>query len=449
MIDARRLAYQILLNLEKQSAYPDRLIRGALQRQSGLKEEDRALLTELVYGVIRWQGLLDWHADQLIKAKPQKVTPEIRILLRLALYQILYLNRIPDHAAVNESVKIAKSTQPAHLVGFVNAVLREAIRREGKWEWPLPETEPETYLAITTSHPRWFVRRCLDEFGFDEALSLCRANNTIAPLVLRVNTLKTSAADLIARLQGEGLNAEQSPYLPDAVRLSGPRQDIGRLSVHEQGWVHVQDEASQLISLILDPLSGERILDMCAGFGGKSTHVANLMRNEGEIVAVDQSSWKLKELQQNARRQDISIIRTVAGDALEVLPEQLGSCDRVLLDAPCSGFGTLRRKPDIKWRRHPKDPYRFSQLQRKLLEHASLFVKKGGILVYATCTVFLEENEGVVEDFCRRHENWALESVADFLPESCRDMVQGGFIKSWPHRHDVDGFFAARWRRVK
>jgi 16S rRNA (cytosine967-C5)-methyltransferase len=448
MINARRLAYQILLNLEKQSAYPDRLIRGALQRQPGLKEEDRALLTELVYGVIRWQGLLDWHADQLIRARHKKVAPEIRILLRLALYQILHLDRIPDHAAVNEAVKIAKSTQPPHLVGFVNAVLREAIRREGKWEWPLPETEPEEYLAVTTSHPRWFIRRCLDEFGFDETLSLCRANNTIAPLVLRVNTLKTSAAELMAYLHEEGLNAQPSPCLPDAVRLIGPRQDIGRLSVHERGWVHIQDEASQLISLILDPLPGERILDMCSGFGGKSTHIANLMRNEGEIVAVDQSSWKLQELQQNARRQDISIITTIASDALDLLPEQLGSYDRVLLDAPCSGFGTLRRKPDIKWRRHLKDPYRFSQLQRKLLENASLFVKKGGILVYATCTVFSEEDERVAEDFCRRHEKWALESVADFLPESCRDMVEGGFLKSRPHRHDVDGFFAARWRRM-
>jgi 16S rRNA (cytosine967-C5)-methyltransferase len=449
MINARRLAYQILLNLEKQSSYPDRLIRGTLQRHSSLKEEDRALLTELVYGVVRWRGLLDWHAERLFKTKTQKVAPEIRILLRLALYQILYLDRIPDHAAVNETVKIAKSTQPPHLVGFVNAVLREAIRRDGRWDWPLPEAEPEEYLAVTTSHPRWFVGKCLDEFGFDEALSLCRANNTTAPLVFRVNTLKTSTADVVAALQGKGCNAQPSPYLPDAVRVSGLRQDLARLSVHEQGWVHVQDEASQVVSLILNPVPGERILDLCAGFGGKSTHIGGLMGNQGEIVAVDQSSWKLNELKENARRQDIGIIKTIAGDALDLDPEQLGTFDRVLLDAPCSGFGTLRRKPDIKWRRHPKDPHRFSRLQSKLLEHASLFVKKGGILVYATCTLFSEEDEQVAEEFSRRHKDWTLESAGDILPESCLNMVKGGFLKSWPHRHDVDGFFAARWCRTE
>jgi 16S rRNA (cytosine967-C5)-methyltransferase len=449
MINARRLAYQILLNLEKHSSYPDRLIRGALQRQKEFREEDRALLTELVYGVVRWQGLLDWHLDQLIRTKPQKVAPEIRILLRLALYQILHLNRIPEHAAVNEAVKIAKSTQPAHLAGFVNAVLREAIRRNGKWEWPPPETKPEEFLAVTTSHPSWFARRCMDELGFEEALSLCRANNSIAPLVIRVNTIKTSTLDLMGALHEKGLNVQQSPYLPDALRLSGLRRDIAQLSCHEQGWSHVQDEASQLVSVILDPLAGERVLDLCAGFGGKSSHIANLMGNEGEIVAVDQSSWKLHELQQNARRQAIRSIKTIASDALDLRPEQLGNYDRVLLDAPCSGFGTLRRKPDIKWRRHPKDPYRFSRLQRNLLEHASLFVKKGGILVYATCTFFSEEDEQVAGDFCKRHEDWALESAADFLPKSCKNMVEGSFFKSWPHRHNIDGFFAARWRRME
>jgi len=448
MINARRLAYQVLLNLDKQASYPDRVIRGSLQRRPDFKEEDRALLTELVYGVLRWQGLLDWHADQMIKIKPQKVAPEIRVLLRLALYQVLLLDRIPDHAAVNETVKIAKSTQPVHVAGFVNAILREAIRRKGRWEWPSPETEPEDYLAVTTSHPHWFVLRCLEEFGFDEALSLCRANNTVAPLVLRVNTHKIPAVELMDCMSGAGLNVQPSPVLPDAIRLIGPRQDVSRLSFYRRGLGYVQDEASQLVSLILRPSPGERILDICAGFGGKSTHVAGLMQNRGEVIAVDQSSWKLQELQQNARRQDITIIKTIAADAMDVQPVRLGSFDRVLLDAPCSGFGTLRRKPDIKWRRHPKDPYRFSRIQRRLLEHASLFVKKGGVLVYATCTIFPEEDEGVAMEFSGRHKDWALEPVDHVLPESCRDMVREGFFRSWPHRHGVDGFFAAGWRRV-
>lgn len=448
MINARRLAYQVLLNHEKQASYPDRLVRAVLRRREDLKDEDRALLTELVYGVLRWKGNLDWYIDQLSNIKPPKIAPEIRILLRLALYQIIYLTRIPDHAAVNEAVKIAKASQPPHLAGFVNAILREAIRREGKWNWPSSASHPAEYLAVTTSHPQWFVQRCLKEFNFEETQALCQVNNTIAPLVLRVNPRKIPALELVERLHAAGVHAESSPYLPDAVRLFGLRQDPAGVPGYREGWIHVQDEASQLISLILDPQPGERILDLCAGFGGKTTHAGILMENTGEIVAVDQSSWKLQELQQNARRQGLTIVTIVAGDARELLPAKLGHFDRVLLDAPCSGFGTLRRKPDIKWRRHPKDPYRFSQLQRELLQRASLFVKKGGVLVYATCTVFSDEDETVADDFSRRHEGWTLELAADLLPESCRDMVQGNFFKSWPHRHGVDGFFAARWRRM-
>lgn len=449
MTNARRLAYQVLLNLEKQASHPDRLLRAALQRHPELKDEDRALSTELVYGVLRWRGTLDWHINQLSSVKPERIAPEVRLLLRLALHQILHLDRIPDHAAVNEAVKVARASQPPHVAGFVNAVLREAIRREGRWAWPSLENAPDELLAVATSHPRWFVQRCLKEFGFEEARSLCQANNTIAPLVLRVNPRMMPAADVVRHLREAGIHAEPSPCLPDAVRLFGLRRDFAGLPGYREGWFQVQDEASQLVSLILDPQPGERILDLCAGFGGKTTHLGLLMDNTGEIVAVDQSSWKLQELRHNARRQGLSIITTVVGDARELSPTTLGSFDRVLVDAPCSGFGTLRRKPDIKWRRHPKGPYRFSQLQRELLERASLLVKEGGMLVYSTCTVFAEENEMVAEDFPRCYQDWALEAVADFLPESCREMVQGNYFKSWPHRHQVDGFFAARWRRMR
>jgi len=448
MTNARRLAYQVLLNLEKQASYPDRLMRAALQRHPQLKPEERALFTELVNGVLRWQGTLDWHIDQLSTVKPHKIASSVRLLLRLALYQILNLDRIPDHAAVNETVRIARTSHPPHVAGFINAILREAIRREGRWPWPSPEREPDAFLTATTSHPRWFVQRCLKEFGFEETTALCQANNTIAPLVLRVNCPKVSLSQLLGRLREVGVRAEPSPRLASAVRLVGPRQDLGGLPGYQEGWFQVQDEASQAVSLIVDPRPGERILDLCAGFGGKTTHLGMLMANTGRIIAVDQSSWKLHELSQNAHRQGLSTVTTVVADVRELSPAKLGQFDRVLLDAPCSGFGTLRRKPDIKWRRHPKDPYRFSQQQRELLERASLFVREGGILVYATCTIFSEEDEWVAEDFGKSHRDFDLEAVGDSLPTTCRDMVPAKCFKSWPHRHGVDGFFAARWRRV-
>ncbi|MGV8074944.1 MAG: 16S rRNA (cytosine(967)-C(5))-methyltransferase RsmB [Syntrophobacteraceae bacterium] len=448
MINARTLAYQILLHLDQKASYPDRLIRTMMERHSRLDERDRALLTELVYGVLRWQGRLDRHIDQLSKVKPQKIASPIRILLRTALYQILFLDRIPSHAAVNETVKIAKSTQPEHLVRFVNAILREALRRTGDWNRLSPEENPEEYLAVMTSHPRWLVSRYLKELGFDETERLCRANNDIAPMVLRVNSLLSEVLQVIGRLEEDGITAEPSPYLSDAVRVTGIRRDITQIPIYQNGWVQIQDEASQLISRLLSPQPGARVLDLCAGFGGKSTHMAAIMKNEGDILSVDMSAWKLEELKENAVRQGISIIRTEACNVLELDPDKSGKFDRVLLDAPCSGFGSLRRNPDIKWRRHPKDPYRFSRIQSDLLQHAAKFVSGGGILVYATCTMLSEENEEVAGKFEETHPQWSPESAADFLPDKCGSMTDGAYFKSWPHRHGIDGFFGARWRKL-
>jgi 16S rRNA (cytosine967-C5)-methyltransferase len=447
MINSRSLAYQILLHLNRKAAHPDRLIRAMLDRHSRLEERDRALLTEMVYGVLRWQGRLDWHIDQLSRVSAKKIAPEIRILLRLALYQILMLDRIPPHAAVNETVKLAKASQPPHVVGFVNALLREALRRGGDWNWPSEEADPAGRLAVTTSYPLWFIQKCLKELGAEETSRLCQASNMIAPMTLRVNTLRTSASEVLQWLRERDMEAELSPYLPHAVRITTLRQDISRLPIFQEGWIQVQDEASQLISHLAAPRPGERILDLCAGFGGKSTHLAILMENVGEVVAVDHSPWKLEELRQNAARQGVGIVKILAGDVLELKPEAIGYFDRVLLDAPCSGFGALRRKPDIKWTRHLKDPYRFSQLQKSLLAHASGFVKEGGVLVYATCTFFREEDEGVAEDFSVAHPGWEVQPAGSCLPEGAHSMVEGAFFKSWPHRHGTDGFFGARWRR--
>ena len=447
MISARFLAYQILLHIDQKASHPDRLIRVMLQRHSRMDERDRALTTELVYGVLRWQGRLDWHIDQLSKIKPKKIDPAVRIALRLALYQILLLNRIPSHAAVNESVKIIKASQPPRFAGFVNALLREALRRNGNWDWPSPENDPAEFLAITTSHPRWLVRQFISEIGLQEAQELCAANNQVAAMALRVNTLKSSVPEVMERLKYSGIEAESSVYLADALRVTGLRQDISRLPEFLEGLVQVQDEASQLVALMIAPKPGDRVLDLCSGFGGKSTHIGILMKNRGEIVSIDNSAWKIEELRENAIRQGIGIIRAETDDVLELSPEQIGSFDRVLLDAPCTGFGSIRRNPDIKWRRHPKDPFRFARLQKRLLSHAARFVKPGGVLLYATCTVLQSENDEVAREFSEQHPEFIIESAAEYLPQTCRSMADGDFFKSWPHRHGVDGFFGARWRR--
>ncbi len=449
MITPRMLAYQILLHLEQGLSHPDRLIRGMMERHSGLDPRDKALLTELVYGTLRWQGRLDWHIDRLSSVKPEKIVRPVRVLLRLALYQILFLDRVPDHAAVNESVNIAKGTQPSYVAGFVNGVLREAIRRGSNWDWPDERKSPDENLAVTTSHPLWLARRCRSEMGPEEARRFFEANNSVAPMALRVNPLKGSPSEALARLLEMGVAAEPSPHLPSAIRVSGLRQDLARTSVYQEGLVQIQDEASQLVGHIVSPTPGERVLDLCAGFGGKATHLGALMENRGEILSIDEAAWKIEELRGNARRQSIGIIDGEAAGVLELSAEHRGEFDRVLLDAPCSGLGSVRHNPDIKWRRNLKDPYRFSQIQSALLQHASRFVRKGGVLVYATCTVFREEDEDVAERFNSANPGWAAEPVSPFLPEACRSMAEGVFLRSWPHRHGVDGFFIARWKRVE
>lgn len=446
MIGARTLAYQVLLHIDRKASHPDRLIRAVLDRHGRLEERDRALLTELVYGTLRWQGRLDWFIEQLSKVRRSKIAPAVRVLLRLGLYQILMLDRIPSHAAVNESVKIARSSQPPHVAGFVNAVLREAVRRRETRDWPPSPEIPSESLAVETSHPIWFVRKWIEEFGFGETRGLCRANNDVAPLVLRVNRLKADPRRVLEWLGENHVDAVLSPYLEDAVRVTGLGRDVSILPIFTDGWVQVQDEASQIVSHLVGPEPGERVLDLCSGFGGKTTHLGILMRNEGEILAVDRSAWKLEELKENAERQGIGIIRSLASDVLELSPDRIGKFDRVLVDAPCSGFGSIRRKPDIKWVRHPKDPFRYARIQKELLAHAGNFVKRGGALVYATCTVFREEDEDVAADFSGQHPDWRIEPAEEHLPDACANMVEHSCFRSWPHRHGVDGFFGARWR---
>ncbi len=442
----RELAVEILLKVETRKAYADILLDHLLKR-TALPARDRALLTQLVYGTLRWRGRLDWHLDRSLSRSLAGTKPYLRNLLRLTLYQLLFLDRVPDYAAVNEAVELAKRHGGGKAGGLVNAVAR-ALLREKESQEPGLKGDRVSRLSVFWSHPEWLVKKWSDYFGPDETEALLEANNQESFLTLRANRLKGDRAGLIELLRAEGFDAEPAAWAPQGIRLKqGSAAD--RLPGFEQGLFQIQGEASQLIGYILDPRPGERIFDGCAAPGGKTTHIAELMEDQGEIIATDLSAQGLEKLKQNVRRLAVTSVKPFLVDLGRGLTEALAApYDRILVDAPCSGLGTLRSHPEAKWHREERDIRRLSKLQKKLLGRAAGYLKPGGTLVYSTCTLTREENEEVVENFLDREKNWALEGVEGYLPKEARGLTRGRYFLALPHKHDTDGFFAARMRKT-
>jgi 16S rRNA (cytosine967-C5)-methyltransferase len=449
-MNARAIAMHTLMQVARRGSFPDVLLDIYFKEHPKLDSRDRALVTELVYGVLRWQGRLDWIIDQQIKIKPDKMDLTVRLILRLAAYQLLFLDRIPAAAAVHEAVELAKTSQPKHVVRFVNGVLRAISRKRIVLKKAEPEGDTEHRLSIRYAYPVWLVQRWLRLLGKEETESFCQASNQIPPTTVRVNTLKTTVADMADSFKDRGFFVESGKFVPEALHLRAIRTDLSSLDHYERGEFQVQDEASQLVAHLLQPQPGERILDACAGLGAKSTHLAQLMANQGEIIALDRQGWKLTRLMENAQRLEVSCIEPVEMDVLELVPSgEKFSFDRILLDAPCTGLGVLRRNPDIKWKLKPKAFRRLHLLQKQMLERLVPLLKPGGSLLYATCTVSEEENGETVQGFLAEHPDYYLESARPYLPPgSAGVLIRSGAMQTWPHRHGIDGFFAARLRRT-
>jgi 16S rRNA (cytosine967-C5)-methyltransferase len=394
---------------------------------------------------------LDWIVNQQIKIEPDKVALTVRLILRLAVYQLLFLDRVPAAAAVHEAVELAKASQPKHVVGFVNGVLRTISRKSKLLREAEPEGSAEHRLAMRYAYPVWLVQRWLTQLGNEETESFCRAGNQIPPTTVRVNMLKTTVAGMAASFKDLGFLVEPGKFVPEALHLRSIRTDLSSLDQYKRGEFQVQDEASQLIAHLLQPQPGERILDACAGLGAKSTHLAQLMGNQGEIIVLDNQGWKLTRLMENAQRLEVSCIEPMEMDVLEIVPSgETFSFDRILLDAPCTGLGVLRRNPDIKWKVKPKDFRRLHLVQKQMLERLAPLLRPGGVLLYATCTVSKEENEETVQGFLAQHSDYQLESARPCLPLGGAGVVTPtGAMQTWPHTHGVDGFFAARLRRLR
>lgn len=444
----RELAVEILLKVEKKNAYADILLDHSLKKAS-LSSRDRALLTQLVYGALRWRGRIDWYLSQFLHRSLSGTNAYIRNLLRLTLYQLLFLDKVPDYAAVNEGVELAKRYGGARAGGLVNGVVRRILREKDKLPDPDPKDDAILYLSVRWSHPDWLVKKWLGYFGREETESLLKADNQESPLTLRANRLKGDREGLREKLRARGFNAAPTPWSPQGIQLKSAAA-ADRLPGFQEGFFQVQGEASQLIGYLVDPQPGERLLDGCGAPGGKTTHLAELMGDNGELIVTDISVKGLEKLKQNVQRLGLTSVRPFAVDVSRGLAGALAlPYDRILVDAPCSGLGTLRSHPEAKWQKDEQDIWRLSKLQKKIVRRLSSYLKPGGILVYATCTLTREENEGVVEDFLDHEKGFVLDNARDSLPREAKHMISGKYFLALPHKHNTDGFFAARMRKVK
>ena len=439
------MAVKILIRADEGSAYIDILLTEAL-KDSPLSPQDRRLATTIIYGVLRSLNQLDWWIEQVASRRIAEMPSAVKAILRSGAYQLLFLDRVPPSAAINEAVNLAHNYSHQGTAGFVNAVLRQIHRQRTAIRFPDESANPIRYISLVFAHPEWMVRRWVKRYGIKECKELCQANNQQPRLTIRLNALKVSLDRAPAFLSQELDCLSHSETVPEGFFLEGPRPLIAT-SAYQEGYFEIQGLSSMLTSRALAPRPGERILDACAGRGGKTTHIAQLMENQGWIFGLDLSFRKLQLLRDNAQRLDARIIREIYGDALNS-PFRAGSFDRVLLDVPCSSLGIIRRHPEIKWTRAESDLDELSSLQQGILERSSSLVIKNGTIVYSACTFEPEETSMIVDRFLDQNPDFIREDIRPYLPKSLHSAVgEDGYVRIYPHLYDLDGFFIARLKK--
>jgi 16S rRNA (cytosine967-C5)-methyltransferase len=444
MENPRQLAF-VALRAVHRGAYADAALDRVL-RPAQLSATDRRLVTELVYGSVRRLRSLDALIDQLGKKKAHQQPPDLRTILHLGLYQLRYQERIPPSAAVNTTVGLAKDNGFSGLTGFVNGLLRQYIRLADSTVDPLELPEnPVERLGVLHSYPNWVIEVWLQELGMTETEQLCEWMNQSPAIDLRVNPLRSTIEQVELAMQSAGVLVRRVPHLPQALRLIGSTGSIQNLPGFNQGWWTVQDSSAQLVAHLLNPQPGDVVIDACAAPGGKTTHIAELMGDKGTIWACDRAASRLRKLQENAQRLQLQSIQLCLGDSRN-LSQFNYSAERVLLDVPCSGLGTLHRHADARWRQTTESVQELSALQGELISQTSAFVKSGGVLVYATCTLHPQENEAVIQAFLARHPGWKIDPPAESAI-AATFATSEGWVKVWPHRHQMDGFFMVRLKK--
>ncbi len=431
-------AVKILNRIDRTDAYLDKLLDIEI-KNSNLSGLDKSLLFEIVHGVTRWLGRIDWILNGFYKGQFSKCIPNVKNAMRVALYQILFLDKVPEYAAVNEAVEFVKKLQGQKPADLTNAVLRNIIRSKDSIRYPDPNEDIIAYFSAYYSHPIWMVKRWINRYGKDETEKLLISNNNKPLLTIRVNGLVSNYEEMNSLLNSVDLKFTNGIFLPEFIRLSA-LTNITDWEYFHKGYFTVQDESTGLPIKLLDVKPGMRVLDLCAAPGGKTAYIADVMQNSGEIIALDRFESRLKILQKNLNRLKVTNVKTITIDANEYEDEH--GFDRVLVDAPCSGLGTLTKKPDLKWKRDLGDIRKIVNIQYELLKKGASLLKNGGFIVYSTCTIEPEENFEIIKKFLLDFPNFKLINPGNALSAELID--ENSCVRTLPHLHGLDGSFAAK-----
>jgi 16S rRNA (cytosine967-C5)-methyltransferase len=443
--NAREQIIDLLIAIERDKSYAQLALKEALKDTDS---KDKPFITEVVYGTLKYQLKLDYIIDSFSKTPVSKMKPLIRNILRMGAYQMMYLDKIPVSAAINEAVKIVKKRKFANLSGFVNGVLRTIDRNKESIQYPDKEKELEHYLSVTYAIPRWIISEWLLMYSAEITEQIADALNKRAKVCIRVNPLHTTKEEIKHLLQEEHISCEEGTLFEEALYLKSV-DSLQSLNSFKKGLWTVQDESAMLVAHVVNPKAGDKVLDMCSAPGGKSIHMAELMQDQGEIVSLDIHEHKLELIRQNTERMGIGIIKPVLWDGTVLQPDFVQAFDKVLLDAPCSGLGIIKRKPDIRYNKKPEDLREIAKLQRKLAEQAAKYVKEGGVLVYSTCTLSRQENQDMV-DYITSHLGLELSDIVDTIPHKLKAYIKNkGVLEVLPFVADTDGFFIACFKKKR
>ena len=442
-MNAREGALRVLFDIEANKAYSNIALKKEL-KQNEFSQLDRAFISELVFGVLENKLYLDYLINQFSSIKTRRMNTHTLNLLRLGVYQIFLLDKIPVSAAINESVNLSKEYCKKSS-GFINAVLRNIIRKKAFIEMPDAKTDIVKYLSVTYSHPEWMVKLFLANYSEPFTEELLKANNNTPSMYMRVNTLKISVEECTKFLTNGGYTVKRNDFVEEALLVEGST-NLDTLGLLDKGYLYIQDIGSMLVSILTEPKENEIIIDLCSAPGGKATHLAQIMKNKGKIIARDIYEHRLELISKNAKRLGIDIIEVEEYDGLKLDSSMIEKADKVLVDAPCSGLGIIRRKPDIKYNISKKNIEELTKLQKKILSNASQYVKSGGELIYSTCTINPSENELMIEQFLKTNSNFDLINLTEKYKKTRFD-TNKKTIQLYPNIQNSDGFFIAKMRK--